>query len=601
MKSTIAKKLWGSFGVLIAVLTICGVIVYWQIHGINRVIEQFVEVREPLQEIILEMEINMGSTSMAVMGYAMERDPSHIKRLHDSEKEFEGLVSDFDELAETEEEKRFHREVSLFFAEFWKLSHDIVALVNEQHDAQRVFREAARVIDDSIGKELEGVTDKGPGWTKAKGDAALNMQICSHEVFDAIERYLVQHTGFQRDEVKSAEQAFMEFRKMYRKTGLSDEESHAIRLIDRDYNHAIKVGYDAMAVTDQLYVKLDRFRDDLTRIDTVLNEDIQPLIQADTVRAAEDSKRSVSIASTITLTMVISALIIMALVTWIITKGIIASVRRLKEGSEEFGRGALDHKIDVRTKDELGELATAFNQMAEKRKKAEDELKENSEKIKLFAYSVSHDLKSPAMGIYGLTRFLNKNYGDILGKKGKTHCEQILKASEQIGTLVEEINLYISTKERPLSIEKIKLADILEVVREEVMGRLIARKIAWSQPEDMPEIKVDKLSIIRVIRNLVDNAIKYGGDDLKEIKIGYRESDETHIISVTDDGVGLKAEDSEEIFELFKRKNTSKGVPGTGLGLAIVKEIVERHSGKVWIEPGAEKGTTFSVSISKHL
>jgi len=601
MKSTIAKKLWGSFGVLIAVLTICGVIVYWQIHGINRVIEQLVEVREPLQEIILEMEINMGNTSRAVMGYVMERDPSHVKWLHDSEKEFEGLVSDFRELAETEEEKRFHREASLFFAEFRKLSHDIVALVNEQHDAQRVFREAAREIDESIGKALERVVNSSPGWTKAKEEVTLNMQICSHEVFAAIEGYLFQHTGFHRDEVKSAEQAFREFRKMYRKTGLSDEESHAIRLIDRDYNHAIKVGYDAMAVTDQLYVKLDRFRDDLTRMDTVLNKDIQPLIHADTVRATEDSKRSVSIASTITLTMVISALIIMALVTWIITKGIIASVRRLKEGSEEFGRGALDHKIDVRTKDELSELATAFNQMAEKRKKAEDELKQSSEKIKLFAYSVSHDLKSPAMGIYGLTRLLNKNYGDILGKKGKTHCEQILKASEQIGTLVEEINLYISTKERPLSIEKTEIEEILEVVREEVMGRLIARKIAWSEPEDMPEIKVDKLSIIRVIRNLVDNAIKYGGDDLKEIKIGYRESDETHIISVTDDGVGLKAEDSEEIFELFKRKNTSKGVQGTGLGLAIVKEIVERHGGKVWIEPGAEKGTTFSVSISKHL
>ena len=601
MKLTIAKKLWASFGVLIAVLTICGVIAYWQIHGINRVIEQLVEVREPLQEIILEMEINLGNTSRAVMGYAMEREPSYVKWLHDSEKEFEGLVSNFSELAETEEEKRFHGEVSLFFAEFSKLSHDIVDLVNEQHDSQRVFREAAKEIDESIGKTLERINNRSPGWTRAKGEAALNMQICSHVVFDAIERYLAQHTGFQREEVKSAEQAFREFRKMYRKTALSDEESHAIRLIDRDYNHAIKAGYDAMAVKEQLYGKLDRFREDLIKIDKSLNEDIQPLIHADTVRAAEDSMHSVSIATAITLIMVFSALIIMALVTWIITKGIIASVRKLKEGSEEFGRGALDHEIDVKTKDELSELATAFNEMAEKRKKAEDELKESSEKIKLFAYSVSHDLKSPAMGIYGLTRLLNKNFGDILGEKGRTHCEQILKASEQIGALVEEINLYISTKERPLSIERIKIADILEVVREEVTDRLIARKIAWSQPEDMPEIKADKLSIIRVVRNLVDNAIKYGGDDLREIKIGYRESDETHIISVTDDGIGLKAEDSEEIFELFKRKNTSKGVQGTGLGLAIVKEIVERHGGKVWIEPGTEKGTTFSISISKHL
>ena len=601
MKSTIANKLWFSFWMLIAVLTICGVISYWQIHGINRVIEQFVQVRVPLQEVILEMEINMGNTSRAVMGYVMERDPSHVKWLHDCEKEFEGLVSDFGKLAETEEEKRFHREGSLFFEQFRKLCHDIVALVNEQHDAQRVFREAARGIDESIDKALEGVISKNPSWTKTKGEVSLNMQICSHEVFATIERYLIQHTGFQREAVKSAEQAFSEFRKMYSKTGLSDEESHALRLIDRDYNHAIKVGYDAMSVTDQLYVKLDRFRDDLTKIDKVLNKDIQPLIHANTVRAAEDSKRSVSIASAITLTMVISALIIMGLVTWITTKGIIASVRRLKEGSDEFGRGVLDHKIDVRTKDELSELATAFNQMAEKRKKAEDELKESSEKIKLFAYSVSHDLKSPAMGIYGLTRLMYKNYGDILGEKGKTHCEQILKASEQIGALVEEINVYISTKEAPLSIENIKIEEILEVVKVEVMARLADRQIAWSQPENLPEIKVDKLSIIRVIRNLVDNAIKYGGDDLREIKIGYRESDETHILSVTDDGIGLKAEDSEEIFEMFKRKKTSKGIQGTGLGLAIVKEIVERHGGKVWIEPDAEKGTTFSISISKHL
>ena len=601
MKSTIANKLWFSFWMLIAVLTICGVISYWQIHGINRVIEQFVEVREPLQEVILEMEINMGNTSRAVMGYVIDRDPSHVKVLHDSEKEFKSLVSDFKELAETEEEKRFHREVSQFFVEFRKLSHDIVALVNEQHDAQGVFREAARGIDESIGKTLEGVINKHPAWTKTKGEVFLNMQICSDEVFAAIDRYLIQHSGFQREAVKSAEQTFKESRKMYSKTGLSDEESHTLSLIDRDYNHAVKVGYDAMAVKDQLYVKLDRFRGDLTKMDKALDEDIQPLIHADTVRAAEDSRRSGSLASAITLTMVISALIIMALVTWITTKGIIASVRRLKEGSDEFGRGVLDHKIDVRTKDELSELATAFNEMAEKRKKAEDELKESSEKIKLFAYSVSHDLKSPVMGIYRLTRLLHKNYGDILGDKGKTHCEQILKASEQIGALVEEINVYISTKEAPLSIETIKIEEILEVVKVEVMTRLADRQIDWSQPENLPEIKVDKLSIIRVIRNLVDNAIKYGGDHLREIKIGYRESDKTHILSVTDDGIGLKAEDSEEIFEMFKRKKTSKGIQGTGLGLAIVKEIVERHGGKVWIEPGAEKGTTFSISISKHL
>ena len=114
-------------------------------------------------------------------------------------------------------------------------------------------------------------------------------------------------------------------------------------------------------------------------------------------------------------------------------------------------------------------------------------------------------------------------------------------------------------------------------------------------------MRLDKLSITRVMRNLVDNALKYGGEDLHEIRIGYRETDEFHVFSVHDDGVGLKTADDENIFGLFKREKTSQGIQGTGLGLAIVKEIAEQHGGKVWVEPGQEKGTTFSLSISKHL
>ena len=235
------------------------------------------------------------------------------------------------------------------------------------------------------------------------------------------------------------------------------------------------------------------------------------------------------------------------------------------------------------------------------RVRMEEALQKSSEKIKLFAYSVSHDLKGPSVGIYGLTKLLHKHYGDILDEKGKNYCDNILEASEEIAALVDKINVYISTKEAPPTIERVKLKDILLMVRDEFSPRLNIRQIKWLEPAYLPEIKADRLSILRVLRNLFDNAFKYGGDDLSEISIGYEESDEFHILSVRDNGIGIRKKDFKKIFGTFQRTQTSRGIQGTGLGLAIVQEIAEQHSGEVWVEPGPEKGISFYLSISKDL
>jgi signal transduction histidine kinase len=122
------------------------------------------------------------------------------------------------------------------------------------------------------------------------------------------------------------------------------------------------------------------------------------------------------------------------------------------------------------------------------------------------------------------------------------------------------------------------------------------------EPDDIPDIKADRLSIIRALRNLVDNALKYGGEALSEINIRYKESRESHILSIRDNGIGLKEQDyHQDIFAPFIRIKTSKGIEGSGLGLTIVREIAEKHGGQVWLEPGQERGLTFYVSIPKNL
>ena len=289
------------------------------------------------------------------------------------------------------------------------------------------------------------------------------------------------------------------------------------------------------------------------------------------------------------------------LLNLLMSEAIIKSVRRLLKGAREFGRGNLEYRVEVKSRDEIQELAAAFNSMAAKRKSAEDQLRSSTEKLKLFAYSVIHDLKSPAIGIHGLTALLHKRYQGVLDHQGEKFCDQILKASEQVVALVEKVNTYIATKEMPLKVEPIDSHEIFQMIRDEFSAQLSIRQVDCSWPETAPLVKADRLSLLRVFRNLVDNALKYGGEQLSEIRIGYEESSDFHIFSVCDNGVGINTENPEKLFALFQRHETSKGIAGTGLGLAIVKEIVERHQGEVWAEPGSEQGVSFFVTISKKL
>ncbi len=228
-------------------------------------------------------------------------------------------------------------------------------------------------------------------------------------------------------------------------------------------------------------------------------------------------------------------------------------------------------------------------------------LKEKQNTIKFFTYSIAHDLKSPAIGVYGLTRLLQKKYGEQLDERGQAYCNQILKTSKQMVLLVEKLNSFIATKETPMNFEKIQIKEITEGIKKEVSSLLKERGIRWREAEDFPEIVADKIAVSRVFRNFVDNALKYGGENLANIKIGYREDPKFHVFSFSDDGVGIKKKSREKIFDRFQRNGSSKGISGSGLGLAIIKEVAERHGGRVWVDPETTQGATFHMTISKDL
>ena len=229
------------------------------------------------------------------------------------------------------------------------------------------------------------------------------------------------------------------------------------------------------------------------------------------------------------------------------------------------------------------------------------EIQKTADKTKRFAYSVAHDLKTPAVTISGLTRRLRDKYGDSLDEKGKYICEHILKSSEQIESLVKVINLYISTENTPLKFVTINLKDISQMIKEEFSVSLNSRQIRLMEPDSMPEIIGDRLALLRALRNLVENALKYGGNNLSEIEIDYEESDNHHILCISDNGDGISKEESKKIFEFSKRGKNSTDLEGSGFGLAIVKEIARLHGGKAWCKSNTHGGADFCISIDKSL
>lgn len=235
------------------------------------------------------------------------------------------------------------------------------------------------------------------------------------------------------------------------------------------------------------------------------------------------------------------------------------------------------------------------------RKMLESSLLKSTEDTKLFAYSVAHDLKNPAIAIRNLAERFMKKMDELSDSKKLLYAEKIIVSSNQIVDLVEKINAYISSKETQPSFEMVSLKDVIRASREEFAAQLQYRCIQWKECNENPVIKMDRLAVIRVLRNLVENSFKYGGGGLSKISIGYQNTAGYHVISVTDNGVGMNMEDSQRIFEPFKRKSGSVDQGGSGLGLAIVKEIANSHHGEVWVVPNKKRGVQFCFAISKNL
>jgi signal transduction histidine kinase len=233
------------------------------------------------------------------------------------------------------------------------------------------------------------------------------------------------------------------------------------------------------------------------------------------------------------------------------------------------------------------------------------ELEAKNTELEQFTYTISHDLKSPLITIQGFMGLLVQDMtaGDIeLVKNDVTRISNAVKKMEQLLNELLELSRIGRVVNPP---EEIPLGELVREAVDMVAGQIQEREAQVQIVPELlqtvhgPTVYGDHPRLREVLQNLVDNAVKYMGDQAEpRIEIGTRRDGPDMVVYVRDNGIGIAPRYHEQIFGLFNKLDHAS--EGAGVGLTIVKRIVEVHGGRVWVESEGEgRGSTFCFTLAE--
>lgn len=239
---------------------------------------------------------------------------------------------------------------------------------------------------------------------------------------------------------------------------------------------------------------------------------------------------------------------------------------------------------------------------SEKLKEYNHELKRSNKDLEQFAYIASHDLKEPLRMIGNFSGLLARSYKSKLDDDAHEYIEFIEDGVHRMSNLINSLLTYSRVGRKEMKFINIDLNKLVEVKLFD-LSELIKDKNAQIEIDPLPTIFGEKEQIGMVFYNLVNNGMKFNKKEQPTIHIKHHEHAEQGFwkFSVKDNGIGIKPQYQQQIFEIFKRLHNKRDFEGTGIGLSVCQKIIYRHGGKIWLESIPGEGTTFYFTISKAL
>ena len=244
----------------------------------------------------------------------------------------------------------------------------------------------------------------------------------------------------------------------------------------------------------------------------------------------------------------------------------------------------------------VGTNITEQKRAEKEREKLLAELKAKNIELERFTYTVSHDLRSPLVTIRGFVGMLREDLARNEKEKVEADLKYIENGAKKMERLLND-TLELSRIGRVANPpEDVPFGELVREALEETSAKIKSSGVEVAVADDLPTVHVDRMRIVEVLVNLIENSINYMGEQpYPKIEIGYRADEGEIVFFVRDNGIGIEPSQHEKVFGLFYKVDGS--TKGTGAGLAIVKRIIEVHGGRVWIESEKGKGCTVCFTL----
>ena len=224
-------------------------------------------------------------------------------------------------------------------------------------------------------------------------------------------------------------------------------------------------------------------------------------------------------------------------------------------------------------------------------------LKQSNEELKRFAFIASHDLKEPIRNMGSFISLIKRRLIQKEDTELVEYIEYAQKSNMQMFDLVDSILDYSkleskqSIKKEVLSLQKV-VDDVCLMIPPSICGKQV--EVNYS---NLPDIVFDKSTLITVIKNIIENGLKYNESDRPKVDISHKVNQGNLTLFIKDNGIGISEEFYAKIFEMFTRLHNRDAYSGSGMGLAFCKKLLESHNGSIRVESSEGQGSTFIISF----
>jgi len=599
MRLTVRTRLVLGLGLMLVPFLVAAVFFYRQSRSVSESIRLISEVKDPIGNAALEMEINLIGTGFAVLNYLHDRDPVNLERIRDDAGDFQKYQQRYHELDQSALAKELGIKVDQGYARFRSLGDNLVKIEDEQTEKWNALLKNLDLIDALLDEKIQARIDLNVPEAYRKLQAVAEMEINTNGIAKGLGSFLRTRRPEYQQRVTKDTQDFQRFFRLYRGLKLSAQEKEWAVQIDRLFAEIVTLANAIIVLENAEEDGLAEFVRIRRELDHILDDEIQALTDKEIAEAKNAVYGTMSTTRTLILALLLVGLLLASAVAVLVARSITKPVAHLVAVSRAIAEGDVSPEARVTSHDEFRILAESFNDMVRARRRAEvaermraDELARSNAELEQFAFVASHDLREPLRMVRSFCGLLRDRYRDKLDEQAIKYIDFAVDGAIRMQGLVDDLLEFARVGRGDEHFEHVSLDDVVRHALTNLEAAVVESG-ATVEFDRLPTVRGDALRLKHVFQNLIGNAIKFRGADPPVIKVtAFREGDGWRI-TVADNGIGIDPKHFDRIFVVFQRLHTKDEYPGTGIGLALCKRIVEVHGGRIWLDSQPGQGTSF--------